>query len=57
MVDIIIITIIAAAAFFILRSQLKKLCRGQCSGGCPGCQGSCGGCAGCGAAQEETSEK
>ena len=44
MVDIIIIAIIATAAFFILRSQLKKLRRGQCSGGCPGCQGSCGGC-------------
>ena len=56
MVDIIIIAIIATAAFFILRSQLKKLRRGQCSGGCTGCQGSCGGCAGCGAAQEKPSE-
>lgn len=46
MVDIIIIAIIATAAFFILRSQLKKLRRGQCSGGCPGC----------GAAQEKPSE-
>lgn len=45
MADIIIITIIAIAVFFIVRSELKKLSRGQCSGGCTGCSGNCSSCA------------
>lgn len=47
MADIIIITVLAIAVFFIVRSELKKLKRGQCSGGCAGCTGSSGSCAGC----------
>ncbi len=47
MVDILIITVLAIVAFFILRSQLHKLRSGQCSGGCPGCSGTCGGCSRC----------
>lgn len=53
MTDIIIITIIAVAAFFILRSQLRKFRRGQCGGGCAGCGGACGGCGGCASAADE----
>lgn len=47
MVDILIITVLAIVAFFILRSQLHKLRSGQCSGGCPGCSGTCGGWSRC----------
>ena len=46
--DIIIVTVIAAAVFFILRSQIRKLRRGQCYGGCAGCSGNCSGCMGAG---------
>lgn len=46
MADIIIITVLAIAVFFIVRSELKKLKRGQCGGGCAGCSGNCAGCAG-----------
>lgn len=44
MADIIIITIIAIAVFFIVRNGLKKLRKGQCCGGCPGCGGGCRSC-------------
>lgn len=53
MANVIVITIIAVAVFFIVRSELKKLSRGQCSGGCPGCNGSCGSCAGTSVRKEE----
>lgn len=46
MADIIIITIIAIAVFFIIRGELKKLRRGRCGGGCSSCNGSCNGCVG-----------
>ena len=46
MADIIIITALAVIVFFIVRSQLRKLRKGQCSGGCAGCSGSCGSCCG-----------
>lgn len=46
MADVIIIAALAVIVFFIVRSQLRKLRRGQCSGGCEGCCGSCGGCCG-----------
>lgn len=53
MADMIIIAALAAAVFFILRGQIRKLRSGQCAGGCAGCSaggsgcgGSCGGCAG-----------
>lgn len=42
--DIVIIVILAAAVFFILRSQIRRFRGGQCSGGCPGCSGNCSGC-------------
>ena len=42
--DIVIIVILAAAVFFVLRSQIHRLRGGQCSGGCPGCTGNCRGC-------------
>lgn len=41
--DIIIIAILAVVVFFILKSQIGKARRGECSGGCSGCSG----CAGC----------
>jgi len=44
MADIIIAAILGIIVFFIVRSQLRKLRRGQCSGGCPGCCGSCSAC-------------
>lgn len=44
MADIIIIAALAIIVFFIVRSQLRKLRRGQCSGGCSGCSGNCCGC-------------
>ena len=42
--DIVIIAILVAAVFFILRGQIRKFRQGQCSGGCPGCNRSCSGC-------------
>lgn len=51
MVDVIIIAVLAVIVFFIVKSQLRKLGRGQCSGGCEGCCGSCGG--GCGTPAEK----
>lgn len=47
MADIIIVTALAIVVFFIVRGQLRKLRRGQCSGGCAGCSGSCAGCRSC----------
>lgn len=44
MADAIIITVLAIIVFFVLRSQLRKLRRGHCIGGCAGCSGSCSGC-------------
>ena len=44
MADIIIIAALAIIVFFIVRSQLRKLRKGQCSSGCAGCCGSCSGC-------------
>ena len=44
MADIIIITTLAIIVFFIVRSQLRKLRKGQCGGGCSGCSGSCSRC-------------
>ena len=46
MADVIIIAALAVIVFFIVRSQLRKLRRGQCSGGCAGCGGACSGCCG-----------
>ena len=46
MADIIIITALAIVVFFIVRSQLRKLRRGQCGGGCAGCGGNCSSCCG-----------
>lgn len=39
MADIVIITVLAVIVFFIVRSQLRKLCKGQCGKGCAGCCG------------------
>ena len=47
MADIIIIAVLAIIVFFILRSQLGKLRKGQCAGGCAGCAG-CGNGGSCG---------
>ena len=44
--DIIIVTVIMTAVFFILRRQIRKFRRGECGGGCAGCSGSCCGCMG-----------
>lgn len=50
MTDIIIIAVLAIAVFFIIRNELKKISRGQCTGGCSGC----GGCSSeCGSAATE----
>ncbi len=46
MADVIIIAVLAVIVFFIVRGQLRKLRKGQCSGGCAGCSGSCNGCCG-----------
>ncbi|MDE6924396.1 MAG: FeoB-associated Cys-rich membrane protein [Acetatifactor sp.] len=54
MADIIIITALAVLVFFIVRSQLRKLRKGQCGGGCAGCCGSCGG--GCGTPVDQADE-
>lgn len=43
MADTIIVAALAVIVFFIVRSRLRRLRRGQCSGGCAGCCGSCGG--------------
>lgn len=43
MADIIVVTVLAIAAFFVVRSQLHKLRGGQCGGGCAGCPGCCAG--------------
>lgn len=43
MTDIILITILFIAVFFVVRTQLHKLRKGQ---GC-GCCGSCAGCSSC----------
>lgn len=53
MADIIIVTALAIVVFFIVRGQLHKLRRGQCSGGCAGCSGSCAGCRSCAEAPKE----
>ena len=53
MVDIIIVTILAVAVYFVVRDQLHKLRSGQCGGGCAGCSGSSVGCQGCGDSSEE----
>ena len=53
MVDIIIVTILAIAVFFVVRDQLHKLRSGQCGGGCAGCPGSSAGCQGCADSSEE----
>ncbi len=45
--DIVIITILAVAVFFIVRSLIRGRGNGRCGGGCAGCSG-CGGCTGCG---------
>lgn len=45
MADFIIIAVLAIIVFCILRSQLGKLRKGQCTGGCAGCAG-CGSCGG-----------
>lgn len=42
--DIVIITILVITVFFILRSQIRKIRRGQCGCGCSGGYGSCCGC-------------
>lgn len=47
MADVIIVTILAIAVFFVVRSQLHKLRRGQCGGECAGCPGSRAGCQDC----------
>ena len=47
MADFIIIAVLAVIIFFILRSQLGRLRKGQCAGGCAGCAG-CGSCGNCG---------
>lgn len=36
MADIIVVAVLAAAVFFIVRSQLHKLRSGHCGGGCLG---------------------
>ncbi len=56
MADIIIIAILAVAVFFILKSGLGKLRRGECAGGCAGCQG-CAGCHSGGCSTKQSEEK
>lgn len=41
MIDIIIITVIAIAVFFIVRHELRRLRRGRCCGDCAGCGSIC----------------
>ncbi len=47
MADIIIVGVLAVIVFFVLRGELRKLRRGQCSGGCSGCAGCSAGCPCC----------
>ena len=47
MADIIIVTILAIAVFFVVRNQLHKLRSGQCCGDCAGCNGSGAECQSC----------
>ncbi|MCH5341076.1 MAG: FeoB-associated Cys-rich membrane protein [Acetatifactor sp.] len=55
--DIAIIVILAAAVFFILRGQIRRIHHGQCSGGCHGCTGNCSGCMNISADKAEKKEK
>lgn len=50
MMDIIVVTALAIAVFFVVRSQLHKLRSGQCGGGC---SGNCAGCQSCANSTEE----
>ena len=51
MADIIVVAVLAAAVFFIVRSQLHKLRSGQCGGGCA--EGQCGGGCPVGCAEDQ----
>ncbi len=42
MADFIIIAVLAAAVFFILKDRAGKARRGECTGGCAGCRGCSG---------------
>lgn len=53
MTDIIVVTGLAIAVFLIVRSQLHKLRKGQCGGGCAGCSGNCTECQSCADPPEE----
>lgn len=44
MADFIIIAVLAAAVFFILKDRAGKARRGECTGGCAGCRGCSGSC-------------
>ena len=46
--DLIVIAVIAAAVFFVVRGMIrdKKAGKPSCGGSCAGC-GACAGCAGC----------
>ena len=48
--DIVIIAVIAASVFFVVRGMIrdKKAGKSSCGGSCAGC-GACAGCAGCSA--------
>ena len=35
--DVVVLLALLAGVFLILRSQIRKFRRGECSGGCPGC--------------------
>lgn len=41
MIDILLVVLIGIAVFFILKRELRRLKKGQCSGGCAGCCGDC----------------
>lgn len=41
MADVIIITVLAVAVFFVIRRELKKLRKGQCCSGCAECKRNC----------------
>lgn len=47
MADCIIILILGAIVFFIIRGQLRRAGQAQNGGGCSGCSG-CAGCSACG---------
>lgn len=55
MADIIIIAVLAVIVFFIVRSQFRKVRRGQCVSGCSNCAG-CAHCA-AGCSSEKLKEK